>query len=68
VQKINRSLSAIGVLACLLIVVGCNEQASVQLHEPGEYKGASDPLREIAGTSEQNARLEQRLRAVQTDR
>ena len=47
---------------------GCNEQATVQMHKPGVYKGAADPLLEIAGTPEQNARLEERLLAVQTDR
>ncbi len=51
-----------------LALGGCNEQATVQMHKPGVYKGAADPLLEIAGTPEQNARLEERLLAVQTDR
>jgi hypothetical protein len=50
------------------MVGGCDEQATVQIKEPGVYKGAPDPLLDIAGTPEQSARLEQRLLAIQTDR
>ncbi len=68
-HTVNRLLLAAVVAAGGgLLLGGCNEQATVQMHEPGVYKGAADPLLEIAGTPEQNARLERRLLAVQTDR
>ena len=57
------------VIGALPILSGCDsEQVTVEMHEPGVYKGAQDPLMDLAGTPEQSARLEERLRAVQTDR
>ena len=53
----------------LLTVAGCGDQVtSVTLHEPGQYKGAHDPLLDVAGTTEFNQKLQQRLQQVQTDR
>ena len=66
-QNYNRLVSAVA-FGCLLVASGCTEQITVEMHEPGEYKGAPDPLLEIANTAEQNARLEQRVLAIQTDR
>ena len=43
---IKKSLSISMLIACTLTLAGCLEDADVTLFEPGEYKGASDPLLE----------------------
>ncbi len=54
---------------CLgVLLAGCDEPPSVELHEPGVYKGAHDPLLDEAGTDEFRARLRDRMQMVQTDR
>jgi hypothetical protein len=52
----------------VLLSAGCDSQTTVELHEPGQYKGARDPLLDVAGTPEFEAKLRQRLEQVQTDR
>lgn len=53
----------------LFLLSGCIEQEIEQsLHQPGEYKGARDPLLDVSGTSDFTAKLEQRMNQVQTDR
>ncbi|MEJ2604353.1 MAG: hypothetical protein P8172_13885 [Gammaproteobacteria bacterium] len=50
-------------------VAGCTtDQATVTLHEPGVYKGAEDPLRQLQKDPSQQAALEERLLQGQTDR
>ncbi len=62
------------IIACGLMVIGsvmlsgCLDEPTVELHEPGEYKGATDPLVQLSGTSEFNSRLQDRLLQIQTDR
>ena len=59
----------IGLLAiCFLLIAGCSEPPGIELHEPGEYKGKTDPLLKQSGTPEQEERLRERLLMVQTDR
>ena len=58
----------ITVLATVLLLTGCYEEAQVQVHQPGQYMGPQDPLLKLAGTAEQNERLAKRLQAIQTDR
>ena len=63
----------IGVLPVIilgtLLMSGCIEQEIEQnLHEPGEYKGKTDPFLKMSGTQEFTDKLEQRLQQVQTDR
>jgi len=61
--------SAVGAIVSMaFLVAGCYEDPTVQMHEPGEYQGATDPLLKIAGTPDQNERLASRFLAVQTDR
>lgn len=51
---------------------GCDqsieEPPGIQLHEPGEYLGKTDPFLEKSGTPELENQLADRLRRVQTDR
>lgn len=51
----------------LLLLGGC-EEAAVELHEPGVYKGKPDPLLQHAGTPEHHEQLRKRMAQVQTDR
>jgi len=49
-------------------LTGCYQSADVTLHEPGEYKGAKDPLLAYEGSAEQQQKLMERFKQVQTDR
>ncbi len=52
-----------------LALAGCyGKDGGLQLHHPGKYVGANDPLLEIAGTPAFEQRLERRFNMVQTDR
>jgi hypothetical protein len=57
-------------LAAVLLssLPGCYDDLTVTRYEPGEYKGAPDPLRLKQGTADQAQQLEERLRLVQMDR
>jgi uncharacterized lipoprotein YajG len=55
-------------LMSLVLLSGCYEEPEVQLHQPGQYLGSKDPLLEIAGTAQQDERLAQRFKMIQTDR
>jgi hypothetical protein len=52
----------------LVLTVGCEVQTNVDLHEAGQYKGAKDPLLDVAGTEGFRTKLQERLQQVQTDR
>jgi hypothetical protein len=52
----------------LLGLAGCYDEPGVTRYEPGEYKGASDPLLDKVGTAQHAERMEERFRLVQTDR
>lgn len=58
---------AVGVLFVVL-VFGCTDPPSIEIHEPGEYKGQTDPLVQKSEHSEHQEALRERLRMVQTDR
>ena len=60
--------AALGLCVLLLSASGCDTDTRVELHEPGQYKGARDPLLDVAGTPEFSSKLQQRLQQVQTDR
>lgn len=55
------------VLGAVASVAGCYESADVTIHEPGEYKGPTDPLLK-ADAAQRAATLEERFNLVQTDR
>jgi hypothetical protein len=62
--------TAIQVLALLGVtafLAGCYDSAEVTVHEPGEYKGRSDPLLQSDAESRAST-LEERFKLVQTDR
>ncbi len=46
---------------------GCSESPNVTLHEPGQFKGARDPLLDQQGSARQEA-LGKRFQLVQQDR
>ena len=51
----------------LVVLAGCNEATSVTVHQPGVYKGASDPL--LSGNTENRANeLSARFNMGQLDR
>ncbi len=64
----SKAVFAVALVASASLTSGCYEEPTVEIHEPGEYQGASDPLLEIAGSPAQNDRLAERFLAVQTDR
>ncbi|MGA7799918.1 MAG: hypothetical protein WCC36_03825 [Gammaproteobacteria bacterium] len=47
---------------------GCYRSPDVQVHKPGVYQGARDPLLAVEKTEKQQKRLEERFQLVQTDR
>ena len=51
-----------------LALVGCYEPVQLTWYEAGVYKGADDPLLELAKQQDYEQTLSKRLRAVQTDR
>jgi len=58
----------IGVMAVVSCLAGCSESATVTLHEPGQYKGKTDPLLAAASAAGHHERLNERLEMIQTDR
>jgi len=55
-------------MAALALLVGCHEPVSVTVYEPGEYKGASDPLLKAHATAESKEALKQRFTTGQAER
>ena len=55
-------------LALLLALAGCYEAPGVTDYDPGVYKGQSDTLLAKQKRDKQQRALEQRFRAVQSDR
>ena len=50
-----------------VVLTGCSESSSVTMHQPGVYKGASDPL--LSANSEERASaLSERFTTGQLDR
>jgi hypothetical protein len=61
-----------GILAVALVIAaaglsGCYEDADVTVHEPGMYKGSTDPLLSQQASARDEA-LNKRFQLVQTDR
>jgi hypothetical protein len=62
-------MAAAGLLAVCLLIAGCEDaDLTVDLHEPGVYKGPQDPLLDAGASPEFESRLRDRFSAVQTDR
>jgi hypothetical protein len=55
-------------VATLVAVAGCYGPVFPTVYEPGEYKGASDPLLAKLKTPEHKQALQQRFSVGQTDR
>lgn len=64
----SRALLSACAVAALFALAGCHEPVSVTVYEPGEYKGAGDPLLAKHATAEQKAALQKRLEMGQSDR
>jgi hypothetical protein len=58
----RRSVFGAAALAAALMLGGCGDGDKVVLHEPGVYKGKTDPLVELQQTPEQRESLQSRLR------
>lgn len=63
-----RTVMGMGGLVLLLALGGCYESPDATNYDPGVYKGKTDPLLAKQKREEQQKALEQRFRAVQTDR
>jgi hypothetical protein len=67
-MSFSRTFAVAAITIAAIVMTGCYEEPDLQLHEPGKYRGATDPLLKVAGTPEQDKRLASRFLAVQTDR
>ena len=68
-KKARRLLAlAAGLGIVLLGSTGCTEKATVTLHEPGVYKGETDPLLAMQKDPEYVETLQQRFERGQRDR
>ena len=61
-------LAACALVATTAVIAGCHEPVSVTVYEPGEYKGAGDPLLRKHATPEQKEALQKRFTMGQSDR
>ena len=64
----QRTVLATGLAVAVVALAACHEPVSVTVYEPGEYKGASDPLLKKHATAEQKAALQKRFETGQSDR
>ena len=55
-------------VASMAMLAGCHEPVSVTVYEPGEYKGAPDPLLKTLAKPEHHDALKERFATVQSDR
>lgn len=55
-------------VASLAMLAGCHEPVSVTVYEPGEYKGAPDPLLKMHAKAEHKDILKERFASGQADR
>jgi hypothetical protein len=68
-QRANRSLALVAALGVVLFCsTGCTEKTTVTLHEPGVYKGKTDPLLAKQKDPEHIETLQQRFVMGQSDR
>lgn len=63
----NRIMRWAFVLA-LVLFSGCYESPGIAIHEPGVYKGKTDPLLAKQRSDAQQQELKKRFELVQTDR
>ncbi len=69
IKQASRLLAlAAGLGIVLLGSTGCTEKTTVTLHEPGVYKGETDPLLAMQRDPEQIETLQERFARGQTDR
>jgi hypothetical protein len=59
---------AAGLVATLVGLAGCYGPVIPTINEPGEYKGATDPLLKKLATPESKKALQERFTMGQTDR
>ena len=57
-----------GIILAGFVLTGCYEPTAFTWYEAGVYKGAHDPLLERLAQDDFQQTLEERFRAVQTDR
>ena len=67
-MKCSRAILSTFAIAAFAVIAGCHEPVSVTVYEPGEYKGAGDPLLKMHATAEQKAALQKRFETGQSDR
>ena len=64
----NRRIVALICVVISMGLVSCYQSPNATLHEPGVYKGKTDPLLEKERTPNQQEALRQRLRMAAKDR
>lgn len=62
------AILASSLLGAALLLSACYEDADVTMHEPGQYKGKSDPLLQQGNAEDRAETLAERFNTVQTDR
>lgn len=67
-MKTRLMLATVSLVAVPLLLTGCYESRDVTMHDPGVYKGKTDPLVELSADPDHQERLRERLTMVQTDR
>ncbi|MDH3691863.1 MAG: hypothetical protein OEU36_20675 [Gammaproteobacteria bacterium] len=63
----NKTVLFVAALFVVMGLSGCWESTDVTVHEPGQYKGVSDPLLQQSAASRAET-LQQRFEMVQVDR
>lgn len=64
----KRTVLATGLAFAMVALAACHEPVSVTVYEPGEYKGAKDPLLKQHATAEHKEVLQKRFQTGQSDR
>lgn len=67
-SNLDRALAAACVAGLMTVLAACHEPVSVTVYEPGEYKGAADPLLKQHATAGQKEALQERFTMSQSDR
>jgi len=71
-MTMNKTRRGLALAATLLVLAtgnaGCTERAAVTLHEPGVYKGSTDPLLAKLEDQQLSDALQERLVKGQSDR
>ena len=63
-----RKVTVALLMMATIAIGGCYEDPDITLHDPGVYRGTTDPLLAKQANPEQQAKLAERFRQGQSDR